>query len=302
MENICICGKEKKLVKNCKNIYIKTCGNQECIVKLRETNMLERYGVKHALQSSEISKKMTNNLIEKYGVDNISKLDTIKNKKVETCIKNHGVSYPMQSKNILDKSKNTVFVLYGVDNISKLEETICKIQNTKNTIDIKTGLTSFEKSFEKRKEWYNKNHGVDYLFQTEIFKEEYKKTMIKKYGVDNYGKSKEFKLDMINKGIFKNDEDILNFNNFSKKVRRLTEKTFRENFDYLCIEYIRGEEYHLDHIYSIYDGFRNNIDPGILSSICNLQIIPSIINKKKSTDSWITKEILLERFEKLNYE
>jgi hypothetical protein len=300
MENICICGKEKKLVKNCKNVYIKTCGDKECILKLRETNMLDKYGVKHALQSNEIIKKMKNKLIKKYGVDNISKLEEIKNKKIETCLKNNGVEHPMQSKIILKKSKNTVFKLYGVDNISKLEETIHKIKNTKNTIDEKTGLTIFEKSSEKRKEWYNKKHGVNYLFQTEFFKEEYKKIMIKKYGVDNYSKSKKFKTDMINKGIFKNDDDILIFNNFSKKVRRLTEKIFRENFDYLCKEYIRGEEYHLDHIYSIYDGFKNNIDPIILSSICNLQLIPSIINKKKSTDSWITKETLLERFNKIS--
>lgn len=300
MENICICGKEKKLVKNCKNVYIKTCGDKECILKLREINMLDKYGVKHALQSNEIIKKMKNKLIKKYGVDNISKLEEIKNKKIETCLKNNGVEHPMQSKIILKKSKNTVFKLYGVDNISKLEETIHKIKNTKNTIDEKTGLTIFEKSSEKRKEWYNKKHGVNYLFQTEFFKEEYKKIMIKKYGVDNYSKSKKFKTDMINKGIFKNDDDILIFNNFSKKVRRLTEKIFRENFDYLCKEYIRGEEYHLDHIYSIYDGFKNNIDPIILSSICNLQLIPSIINKKKSTDSWITKETLLERFNKIS--
>ena len=41
------------------------------------------------------------------------------------------------------------------------------------------------------------------------------------------------------------------FYKYSKKVRNLTEITFRENFDIICTIFFRGKEYHLDHIYSV---------------------------------------------------
>lgn len=46
-------------------------------------------------------------------------------------------------------------------------------------------------NIKSRKEYYQKNHGVDHLFATEGFKSNYKEFMMKKYGVDNPSKSKE---------------------------------------------------------------------------------------------------------------
>jgi hypothetical protein len=71
-------------------------------------------------------------------------------------------------------------------------------------------------------------------------------------------------------------------------------------FDILSVLFYRGKEYHLDHIYSVYDGFINNIDPKIISSLPNLQIIEKKINLKKSSNSWQSLEQLLYLYNKLN--
>lgn len=54
--------------------------------------------------------------------------------------------------------------------------------------------------------------------------------------------------------------------------------------------------YHLDHIYSIIDGFNNNVDPEIIGHWTNLQLLPKMKNIKKQRRSDKTLEQLLEDF------
>jgi len=57
-----------------------------------------------------------------------------------------------------------------------------------------------------------------------------------------------------------------------------------------------------DHLFSILDGFRNKVDPKILSHPANCEIKPHTFNQVKSSKSSITLEELLlriERFEKI---
>ena len=53
-----------------------------------------------------------------------------------------------------------------------------------------------------------------------------------------------------------------------------------------------------DHLYSISDGFKNNVDPKIMSHPMNCQIIPHQANQSKNKKSLITLEELLERIKK----
>lgn len=55
--------------------------------------------------------------------------------------------------------------------------------------------------------------------------------------------------------------------------------------------------YHLDHIYSITDGYINNVEPEIIGSIHNLRFIPAMDNQIKKTKS----DILLKELKKLYY-
>jgi hypothetical protein len=58
----------------------------------------------------------------------------------------------------------------------------------------------------------------------------------------------------------------------------------------------RGNDYHLDHKFSVIKGFIEGISPEIIGSIYNLEIIPRIDNVRKNSGCSITKEELLEKY------
>lgn len=70
--------------------------------------------------------------------------------------------------------------------------------------------------------------------------------------------------------------NIINPNNFQRKLG--------------------NKGYHLDHIYSIYDGFKNNVPVYLMTCVSNLRIISGSKNISKGKKSDITIEELFERF------
>jgi hypothetical protein len=56
--------------------------------------------------------------------------------------------------------------------------------------------------------------------------------------------------------------------------------------------FTNGTEYHLDHIYSIMQGFIYSVDPKIIGHACNLQILSAVDNLTKSAECWIALEEL----------
>jgi hypothetical protein len=130
--HICpICNtKELKLVKNCKNIYNKTCGDKICKKILKQQTNLIKYGHISNLHGKEERKKIILKLKEKYGdnIENISQINYVKEKKKITCQLNFGVDYPMQSKDVLKKSNNTTYIKHNVNNNSKIPEVIQKLK------------------------------------------------------------------------------------------------------------------------------------------------------------------------------
>lgn len=94
-------------------------------------------------------------------------------------------------------------------------------------------------------------------------------------------------------------EDIEKFEKYSKVVRSLTRSIFRKNkylIDPINFKSEDSKEYHIDHIYSIADGFKNNINPNIISSYVNLRVITSDENLKKGTRSDMELDELMERY------
>ena len=55
----------------------------------------------------------------------------------------------------------------------------------------------------------------------------------------------------------------------------------------------RSKDFHLDHKFSIYEGFKQNIDPKIIAHYKNLEVIPMKLNIGKSSHCSITLEELL---------
>lgn len=90
------------------------------------------------------------------------------------------------------------------------------------------------------------------------------------------------------------------FDLYMFEVSRLTEINYRNNEDIINPNgYNRGiKTYHIDHIYSKYDGFKNNIDPEIISSPINLKMVNSEYNLSKGKRSDISMEELLELYSK----
>lgn len=61
----------------------------------------------------------------------------------------------------------------------------------------------------------------------------------------------------------------------------------------------RSKQFHLDHRYSIYDGFHTQVPPEIIGSTVNLRVIPASLNSRKQRNSDISKEELYNAYRNL---
>lgn len=105
---------------------------------------------------------------------------------------------------------------------------------------------------------------------------------------------KAFKKKLREKNGIKDEERHL-FKNYKKLAWYYTNKNLEE------IENIelRSMHMHLDHKFSILEGFKQGISPEIIGSNLNLEILEAKINCSKQDKCSITKEVLISSFEKL---
>lgn len=99
-----------------------------------------------------------------------------------------------------------------------------------------------------------------------------------KYREEN---KEEYRLRMEELGIWKSEDEYSKFETYKNEVLRLTklQAPLVEGIDK------RSREYHLDHIYSIFEGFKNNIPAEIISHHKNLRIVPFSENCQKGRRS-----------------
>lgn len=97
------------------------------------------------------------------------------------------------------------------------------------------------------------------------------------------------------------DEDIKKIELYMKQVRTLTAKTYRKYKDVINpLNLPNGKhDYHIDHKYSLCEGFKNNVPPKIISAKENLQMLYYIDNLSKNNKCSITLEELLSKTEYL---
>jgi len=116
----------------------------------------------------------------------------------------------------------------------------------------------------------------------------------------------EFREKMEELGLWKSKEEESEYKKYRKMVDKITRiqikmyaekyldnyniKNENENIKNIC------DKWTIDHEYSIYDGFRNNIDPDIIGSIVNLRIIKFSENSSKNKKSIINIDKLQEDF------
>jgi hypothetical protein len=105
---------------------------------------------------------------------------------------------------------------------------------------------------------------------------DYQKQTQSRYMKERWAKEKGITVDELHK-------NWSEFRKYRTEVDRLTNlqpiKNL-ENFEKRGKAGVDGA-YHLDHIYSVYMGFKNNIPPEIIAHISNLKMIPWMENQKK---------------------
>lgn len=97
-------------------------------------------------------------------------------------------------------------------------------------------------------------------------------------------------------------EDIEKYYEYRKLVTSLTNITYRKYKKIINPNnYKRSHtDYQLDHKFSILQGFKNNISPKIISSYVNLEMLTAYENESKQDKCSITKEQLLEMYNKIS--
>lgn len=114
----------------------------------------------------------------------------------------------------------------------------------------------------------------------------------------NHGCSKCSPMNQINtlvaSGKIRHPDDIPEYEKYRKAVWKITNQQFVEFYYKINPDNLkRGPLYHLDHKYSIQQGWKNRIPPEIIGGWKNLQLIPAGKNRSKSNKCSVTLESIM---------
>lgn len=248
--------------------------------------------------------KQMKNMLQKYGVENIAQRDEVRIK----MRKNKNISIEINiDKNILCEYGCGKVAEYII-NIKKQKFCCSNNYNSCEAMKNKNKKLSGEANRDSSK---RKKHSELMKKDNPMFIHENKQKFINVVTSFEYREKMSF---ICNNNEFKErireirvrngslivSEKINEFRKYHTKVFFYTRKTIRKyigliNPDNKLIG-IKEGLYNVDHIYSIFDGFNNNINPEIIGSYINLQVILWKDNLKKQRKSWMTKEELYERY------
>ena len=323
------CGSKARFI-NFKKGYDDICNNKECVRKRRhertvKTN-LEKYGVENVSQLKEIQERKEKTLLEHYGVKDylnseFNKKNMYKNgvhvtmtpeakehrkqtllkkyKTLDTFSLNNGRNKSNSKEGRL-KAKETLQRNYGVSSTFALEKTK---ESIKKTCLEHFGVESAAKSEivkNKVKETCLKKYGKSSFLQTPEYKEKAKKTNLEKYGSEYYLSSEKRYTKLVEEGIWIDKELKNDLELYYEEVWKIT---LKQNFELLPNFEKRGnikfkkDAYHLDHRFSISEGFKQGVPPEIIGDIVNLEMIPAIENIRKYGKCSITLKELKELYD-----
>lgn len=335
--DIKMCGKEKnityqKYLKNIKKYDIYTCSQKCGFFKCKQT-CLGNNGVEYPMQSPEIYRKIKqtklknhgnenyNNreqsketCIEKYGVEHPMMLDETKEKSKQTCLENFGVEWAQQSPKIRERSSQTKLKNHGDENFNNPEKTKeTKLINhgdsgyNNRNQTLKTCLELYGDPYYNNVEQINKTnlelYGVKFPFQSNKIQQKCRQTCFKNNGVEN-----PFQIPEIINRIFEIKfgksydeylEQLPDFIRYKKEVHKFTRKQpsyLLNNFNKRGLSGVHGS-YHLDHKFTMYQGFKDNVCPYIVGNIINLEMLPYKDNISKNYKCSMIKEELFEKYD-----
>lgn len=243
--------------------------------KTRKT-LLEKYGVINVSQSSEFRETIRKNSLNRYGVEHHTKSGDFKEKQKQRRLEKFGVEHHWMLDEVKQKRKETWRQNYGTDNPGAAEEIKEKIKQT-----------------------FQQNYGTDNPFAAEEIKQKIEKTNIERYGYRRASQCESIHRKQVESFVgmdydYYYSEYLPAFVSYRRKVYAVTKKQpleTLENFD----KRGRGNNgYHVDHIVSVFDGFKNDIDPSIIGNIKNLRMLLGIENVSKGPRSDMEINELLE--------
>lgn len=137
-------------------------------------------------------------------------------------------------------------------------------------------------------------YGVKNASSLTRVKELRKNNNLKKYGVENVSQIQEVKTTIANKAIERWEEvyankdftiDGLTRDEYARRCHQYADTQYKRNKHLIDPDNKRSKDYHVDHIYSVTDGFLNDVPVNVLSDISNLRLISASDNYKKHKKS-----------------
>jgi hypothetical protein len=125
------------------------------------------------------------------------------------------------------------------------------------------------------------------------------KPELKKLRSETIGIIGKNNFDKINQKKFETGEWISRFNKedffgYKERVRHITEENYKKYFYKIPEAKKRSRQWHLDHKYSILEGYKNDINEEVIGHWCNLEMLHHSINESKGYKSSISLNELFE--------
>lgn len=165
--------------------YLCTCG-EEGMTILHDFKIGNRCGKCR-------SEKTKATCLAKYGVANVSQLPESKEKSKETCLRVYGVEHHAQCEEVQQKKEESCMISHGVKTVLLLPEIQEKAHDAmEEKYGVRHGLQIGE-VMEKIRAQNRERYGTDYLFQSQVFWDEYNLKYMQKYGVKFHTQLDEWK-------------------------------------------------------------------------------------------------------------
>ena len=285
------------------------------IQKKRIDTMITVYGVENPAHVEEFQKKKTETNQFRYGSPSPFGNPIIREKAAQTNFIKFGASNIMKNKEFLVDFFERNIVRLGsrspfgsVEIQNKVKQTNLSRLGFENPLD--------NPEINKKMMTMMERYGAYSPFGNIAVREKAMKTKIERYGVRYYFnevldnnidilfEEKDNGKDWVSRVIKKwcenrklhPDEKLKNpfsvTRAYYRKVMFWTHFHWKENIDLINPQNFERSywEYHLDHIYSIRDGFINNVPPEVIGHWTNLRLMPRLDNQKKNHKSERTLE------------
>ncbi|CAB4123240.1 hypothetical protein UFOVP29_399 [uncultured Caudovirales phage] len=175
-----------------------------------------------------------------------------------TCMEKYGVEYASQSVDFREVVKNTCIAKYGAEN----------------------------------------------AFQNKELQRKQKTTVKEKYGVSNVSKShiilKKIRDSHEKTGLWTPLEELTELQKYRAEVKSISARSYHDHYYRINPNNLNRSryEYHLDHIFSVEEGFKNKVSPEIIGHWTNLQMLWHVDNSRKNTKCHISLEELIDMYQK----